>query len=84
MNNVKHKHVSVRFNGGPVSHTTLADQIIFCSLDALYDELSRSSVIARTAVDDFKQAYVTITSEFQEQRQHLLEHLHHIQQDIKQ
>ncbi|CAF1306379.1 unnamed protein product [Adineta ricciae] len=52
--------------------------------NALYDELSRSSVIAKTAVDDFKQAYVTITGEFQEQRQHLLEHLHHIQQDIKQ
>jgi hypothetical protein len=53
-------------------------------LDALHEELSRSSFVAKAAVEDYKRAYMNITSEFQEQRQQLLQRLRHIKQNIKQ
>lgn len=53
-------------------------------LDALYEDLSRSSFVAKAAAEDYKQAYATITNEFEEQREQLLQHLRHIKQDIKQ
>ncbi|CAF1100156.1 unnamed protein product [Adineta steineri] len=43
--------------------------------NTLYEDLSRSSVVTQTAVDDYRQVYMTITNEFQEQRIQLLHRL---------
>ncbi|CAF1541236.1 unnamed protein product [Rotaria sp. Silwood1] len=52
--------------------------------NALYEELSRSSSVANTAVHDIEQTYMIITKEFQEQRDQLLRRIHHIKQNIQQ
>ncbi|CAF0987281.1 unnamed protein product [Rotaria sordida] len=51
--------------------------------NALYEELSRSSSVANTAVHDVEQAYMMITKEFQEQRDQLLRRIHHIKRNIQ-
>ncbi|CAF1211127.1 unnamed protein product [Rotaria sordida] len=51
--------------------------------NAIYEELSRSSSVAKTAVHDVERAYMTITNEYREQRNKLLENLHHVNKNIK-
>ncbi|CAF3762641.1 unnamed protein product [Rotaria sordida] len=54
-----------------------------CPSNAIYEELSRSSSVAKTAVHDVERAYMTITNEYREQRNKLLENLHHVNKNIK-
>lgn len=56
----------------------------FLSIDALYEELSHSSSVTKTAVFDIEQAYMRIIDEFREQRDLLLQRLHNVKQNIKQ
>jgi len=67
----------------PSRRVFLINIIVFLPLDALYEDLSRSSFVAKTAVHDFKQTYATITNEFREQRDQLLQRLYHVKKDIK-
>ncbi len=53
-------------------------------LDAIYEELSRSSSVTKSAVHDIERAYMAVTNEFREQRDQLLQRLHHVRQNIKQ
>lgn len=53
-------------------------------IDALHEELTRSSSVANTAVHDIERTYMTIINEFQEQRDQLLRRLHHAKQNIRQ
>ncbi len=53
-------------------------------IDALYEELTRSSSVANTAVYDIERAYTIITNEFQDQRDYLLRRIHHVKQSIQQ
>jgi len=56
---------------------------LFLSSDALYEELSRSSSVTKTAVHDIERAYMKITNEFREQRDQLLQRLHDVKKNIK-
>ncbi|CAF3341738.1 unnamed protein product [Rotaria sp. Silwood1] len=55
----------------------------FLTLDALNEELSRSSSVAKTAVHDVERAYMRITNEYREQRDQLLQNLYHVNKNIK-
>ncbi|CAF3364689.1 unnamed protein product [Rotaria sp. Silwood1] len=51
--------------------------------NALNEELSRSSSVAKTAVHDVERAYMRITNEYREQRDQLLQNLYHVNKNIK-
>jgi hypothetical protein len=54
------------------------------NLDALQEELSRSSSVATNAVHNIEQTYMNIIHEFQEQRDQLLRRIHHAKNNIQQ
>jgi hypothetical protein len=53
-------------------------------IDALYEELTRSSSVANVAVHDIERTYLLIINEFQEQRDHLLRRIHDAKKNIRQ
>jgi len=51
--------------------------------DSLYENISQSSSITKSAAFDIERAYSTIIDELGEQRDQLLRRVHYVKQDIK-
>lgn len=56
----------------------------FVDLDALHEELTRTSANANSAVYDVEQTYLTLIQDLQDQRDQLIRRIHQAKQNIQQ